>query len=78
MSDELENCPNCGSDDIDREEADVGVGVIYGPWGCRNCHWSSDPYWDSSKGEPPAAKDYPGFYCSPNGGVYRKEAKDAS
>lgn len=32
------NCPRCGSS-ASRDEADVGVGVIYGPWGC-SCGWS--------------------------------------
>ncbi|MEU4558401.1 hypothetical protein AB0F72_08425 [Actinoplanes sp. NPDC023936] len=31
-------CPNCGVM-CDRDEADVGVGIIYGPWGCY-CGWS--------------------------------------
>lgn len=31
-------CPNCGNM-CDRDEADVGVGIIYGPWGC-GCGWS--------------------------------------
>lgn len=33
-------CPNCGSE-CWRDSADVGVGVIYGPWGC-SCGWSED------------------------------------
>lgn len=37
-------CPNC-ADDCYRDEADVGVGIIYGPWGCPSCGWSeSDAY----------------------------------
>lgn len=32
------NCPNCGSE-CSRDQVDVGVGVIYGPWGCY-CGWS--------------------------------------
>lgn len=31
-------CENCGMM-CDRDEADVGVGIIYGPWGCA-CGWS--------------------------------------
>jgi hypothetical protein len=31
-------CPNCG-DKCWRESADVGVGIMYGPWGCP-CGWS--------------------------------------
>lgn len=31
-------CPRCGGP-CDRDEADVGIGVIGGPWGCPACHW---------------------------------------
>lgn len=31
-------CPNCG-EMCDRDSVDVGVGVMYGPWGCY-CGWS--------------------------------------
>lgn len=27
----------CGSDDVWREEVDIGVGVQYGPWSCNAC-----------------------------------------
>jgi ribosomal protein S27AE len=44
MSDDKMTCPNCG-DECWREHADVGVGIIYGPWGCGSCGWSeSDEY----------------------------------
>lgn len=39
-SGEHHNCPACG-EDCYRESADVGVGVIFGPWGCP-CGWSED------------------------------------
>lgn len=42
------NCPNCGSQNIERDEVDVGVGVIYGPYGCHDCGWSADPEYDLS------------------------------
>jgi hypothetical protein len=32
-------CEECGGDCY-RDEVDVGVGVIYGPWGCPGCGWS--------------------------------------
>ncbi len=41
-------CPKCLRA-CDRDEVDVGVGVIHGPWGCR-CGWSEDPRYDSSEG----------------------------
>lgn len=46
-------CPKCG-EDCHRESADVGVGVIYGPWGCPACGWSSDSEYDRSGGPSPA------------------------
>lgn len=44
-------CPKCG-DDAHREEADVGVGIIYGPWGCP-CGWSESEEYDLSGGRDP-------------------------
>jgi len=35
------NCPECGSL-CDRDEGDVGVGIIAGPWGCIECGWTED------------------------------------
>lgn len=35
------SCPNCGEETW-RDSADVGVGVIFGPYGC-SCGWSE---WD--------------------------------
>jgi hypothetical protein len=43
------DCPHCG-ESCDRESVDVGLGVIYGPWGCASCGWSSDPQYDSREG----------------------------
>lgn len=49
-------CPYC--DELcDRESADVGVGVIYGPWGCDNCGWSEAPEYDSRAGIRRDGKD---------------------
>ena len=37
-------CPECGVGDCFRESADVGVGIIYGPYACW-CGWSeADEY----------------------------------
>lgn len=33
-------CPRCGSEHIDRDEVDIGVGVQYGPYGCYECGWT--------------------------------------
>lgn len=34
-------CPECETL-CDREEVDVGVGLVCSPWGCSNCGWSED------------------------------------
>lgn len=34
-------CPECGGT-CDRDSVDVGVGVIYGPWGCCDCGWGEN------------------------------------
>ena len=43
------DCPKCG-EECYRNEVDVGVGVIHGPYGCM-CGWSEDPRYDASEGE---------------------------
>lgn len=48
MSDQF-HCPKCGTE-CWRESADVGVGVIYGPWGCPQCGWSDAEEFDISDG----------------------------
>jgi hypothetical protein len=40
------NCPKCGNK-CWRDEADVGVGVIYGPYGCP-CGWSESREYDQA------------------------------
>lgn len=37
--DDMKKCPKCGSENIYREEADVGVGTVYGPYHCNDCGW---------------------------------------
>jgi hypothetical protein len=32
-------CPRCG-EEMGRDEADIGIGIIYGPWGCGACGYS--------------------------------------
>lgn len=46
--DENRKCPNCG-EGCWRDSADVGVGVIFGPWGCP-CGWSEDPRYNVLSG----------------------------
>lgn len=38
-------CPQCGGA-LERDEADVGVGVIYGPAGCPSCYWTEGSPFD--------------------------------
>lgn len=66
------NCPKCGCE-ADRDEVDVGVGVIYGPYGCY-CGWSEDSRYDSSSGPSPASLENPGWYVDSCGGMQRIDA----
>lgn len=45
---ESHECPVC-KQGCSRDSADVGVGVIYGPWGCP-CGWSEDPRYNLLSG----------------------------
>ena len=47
------NCPKCNYDECHRDEVDVGVGIITGPWGCPRCGWSEDEAYDLSEGKDP-------------------------
>lgn len=49
-------CPNCG-EACWRDEVDVGVGVMHGPWGCP-CGWSSDPGYDLTEGPKTTAEGH--------------------
>ena len=40
MRNESMVCPEC-EEDCYRDEVDIGVGTIYGPWGCPRCGWSN-------------------------------------
>lgn len=42
------DCPKCG-EGASRDSADVGVGVMHGPWGCP-CGWSESPEYDITAG----------------------------
>lgn len=44
------NCPKCGAE-CGRDEADVGIGIMHGPWGCGACGWSEDDSFDLSAGQ---------------------------
>jgi hypothetical protein len=63
-----DECPRCGSH-CDRDEADVGVGIIYGPYGC-GCGWSEDDKYDAVFGDGGWQAD--GSYRDPYGGHWPK------
>lgn len=67
------NCPKCG-EECARDEADVGVGVIYGPWGCYYCGWSESSEYDCSQGPSVAQQEHPEFYVDQCGGMQRLSA----
>lgn len=66
-------CPKCGGD-CDRDEVDVGVGVIHGPYGCFECGWSESAEYDSSEGVSQKEQENPDFMVDPQGGMIRKSA----
>ena len=49
-------CPKCQTE-CDRDEVDVGVGVVNGPWGCPRCGWSEYEEYDLSDGKDPIQED---------------------
>jgi len=65
---ETMQCPKCG-EGCDRDEVDVGVGVIYGPWGCHCCGWSQSAEYDRSEGPSPKQQEMPNHYVDPCGGA---------
>lgn len=62
------NCPKC-EEECYRDEVDVEVGVIHGPYGCV-CGWSEDSYYDCSDGPSLAEKSRPGYYIDSCGRMY--------
>ena len=66
---ETKNCENCGYECY-RDEVDIGVGVIYGPWGC-SCGWSEWDEYNQLLGNGGIQED--GAYIDPQGGVYPKD-----
>lgn len=56
------DCPNCGAEDLYRDEVDVGVGIIYGPYGCPR-GWSEWSQYNQLDGGAEVRTD-------PWGGVY--------
>lgn len=58
------DCPSCGHEAY-RETADVGVGIIFGPWGCP-CGWSEDDRYNQPQGPTSAS----GVRTDQWGGLY--------
>lgn len=83
LSDDNKTCPNC-KNEAWRESADVGVGIIYGPWGCE-CGWSEDDEYNTLTGKGGVQEN--GSYTTPQGVIYpsgnlialymKKEKEDA-
>jgi len=69
------NCPKCNAE-CERDEVDVGVGVVYGPYGCPGCGWSESEDYDIS-GVPKQDKN--GWAIDQFGGLTppKKEDPDA-
>lgn len=61
------NCPNCKADCY-RDAADVGVGIIHGPWGCPHCGWSEDERYNRLIVSP--GPDAKGGYTDQYGGYH--------
>ena len=56
MKRETQNCPHCG-EECCRDDVNVGIGIMYGPWGCPNCGWSEYEEHDSREGVRGAGND---------------------
>ncbi len=59
-------CPRCEERELYRDSADVGVGIIYGPYGCPCCGWSESEQCDMQKG---GGVQDDGSYLDPYGGI---------
>jgi hypothetical protein len=42
----MTKCPEC-SGECYRDEVDIGVGTMYGPWRCSECGWYEGHQFDS-------------------------------
>lgn len=56
------DCPNCEEKNLGRDEVDIGVGIIYGPYGCY-CGWSeAEEYNQLLDGVKPSTDPFGGYY----------------
>lgn len=60
-------CPRCGCTEVWREDVNVGVGIIYGPYGCPDCGWSESEEYDL---QYRGGLQEDGSYLSPYGGLW--------
>lgn len=60
-------CPRCGSTEIYRDDVNIGVGIIYGPYGCPECGWSESEEYDL---EFDGGLQEDGSYLDPYGGLW--------
>lgn len=70
------DCAKCG-ESCYRESVDIGVGIMYGPWGCPDCGWSENPEYDCSSGYSPAQQKQPDRVIDQFGCSHTKEYLDA-
>lgn len=69
-------CPKCGEALLWRESADVGIGIIYGPWGCE-CGWSESAEYDRREGPAAADSEYETRVCDQWGMAHYSPSKAA-
>ena len=69
---EAMKCPKCGGE-CWRDEVHVGVGWMYGPYGCPECYWSESSEYDRSEGKVPPGQPE-GWYTDNFGRSMRIEA----
>lgn len=74
MSNPEMKCPRCRTP-CHRDEVDVGVGIICGPWGCPGCGWSESDEYDLSAGQNPV--DARGGAIDQYGGYHPPQSRTA-
>lgn len=57
----MKHCPRCGAELV-RDEVDIGVGVLFGPAGCPDCHWVEERLCICADPENCVEK-VPGYVC---------------
>ncbi len=60
-------CPKCEAECCRDEVDGVGIGVLYGPYGCPECGWSEDQRYDLSDGKENITKE--GYWVDQWGGL---------